>query len=166
MRSRLLIIAIAILAVIGIGLAVFQYVRTPSGANEIPVSDETLPVVAVNTNGITYTTPRGTVTTKDFYANAIASTTYTVTLFDDPETGAIFIEPVTKSINIEVYANDLADLRTGRPFLEQKVLELLGVSQNDACKLPIFLSAYAPGVESIEGATLGLSFCPNAIPTP
>lgn len=167
MRLRLLTIAICALLIIGVAWAAVAWLRQPDGGS-LPAENPTLPVVQPSGagGGVTFTTSRGTVRTRDFFATAIASTTYEVTLLDDPESGAIYFDPVTRSFNVLVAAPDLAAFRLARTQLEQKLLELLGISPDDACTLNVFLNARTPGVPALDSAQLGLSFCPGAIPTP
>lgn len=169
MRPRLLIIII--IGLIAIGAVISLVVRMGGDSTESPLPNDpeaTLPVVTTSTNngGVTFSTARGTVRTRDFYADALSITEFEVTLFDTPDAGAIYLEPTVKSLNIVVYAGDLAQFRARRPLMEQKFLELMAVTPDDACKLPVFLSAFAPGVESLSNGEFGLSFCPGAIATP
>lgn len=168
MSSRLLLIIIGILVLLGLVIAVASKIlksQTPSA----PTSSESveLPVVqAPVNNAVTFTTARGTVTTKDFYAAAVASSSFQVTLQNDLDTGTIYFDPKTRSFNIVANAPDIAVFRVLRPQLEQRLLALLGINQTDACKLNVFLNAYSPGVPQLDSVQFGLSFCPGALPTP
>ena len=168
MKPRLLLVIIGILAIAGVAFfLIARYVLTTT-APEVATPEDTssLPVVTPSSDGLTFSGPGGTVRTNDFYAAAVASTSYAVTLYADDAVGIIDFYPETRSFNIGVSGITNGVFGANRATLEQELLRLLGVSQEDACKLPVFLGTGGTGNEDLDGVPFNLSFCPGSFPTP
>jgi len=54
-----------------------------------------------------------------------------------------------------------SDVQSARDMLEKDFLEVLGISEKEACKLKITLSVPFGVNEDLAGENYGLSFCPN-----
>ncbi len=167
MKSRILIVAILVVVVALLGMAIFSLL-SPQGESPITGSgNPALPTIepAEGTGKILFQGSGGAVRMNNFYSSVIASSSDALLLFEDAEVGTVEFVPATRAFTIVTQAEYVEQLRRNRPILEGKLLEILGISQVDACKLPVFF-----GVLSIDpnlnGMELGLSFCPSGIPTP
>lgn len=170
MKRKIIILAVTTILLATLAVLAFRLfsAEPDTEPGDIPEEDQTLPVgdVTDGEDSLVFSTTDGDITVRDFYHDPVASTSYMLTLYDDPDVGSIYFTRSERSFTIIARPVSVADFRRTRPVLEAKILELLGVSQKQACLLPIFLSTVSPSREEFSGANFGLSFCYNSLPTP
>lgn len=138
-------------------------IPNPSNGNEntlFPVSPSN-PVTPIPPgDNITLTTRKGSVTTKNFLKTA-----------EDFGAG-VYALSMTENYHINYYRPDngfqIAILtrpaQTGRDQAETALLEMLGITEQEACKLLVSLSVPFDVDPSLATKEFGLSFCPDGIP--
>jgi hypothetical protein len=157
MKKLLLILT---LFIIGCGIWYFITLKKASeqGATEVP-SD------TISQSGV-YTAA----TNDDTYKEVKYPDPLTLAITSPDELGNVFLVR-EKDYMIEYFTKDKvfnitllgSDLSGARMAAESKLLQLLSVSNEDACKLKTYVGAPYGLSQELAGSNLGLSFCPGSV---
>ncbi len=169
MKKIILISAIVVFG-LAVVVAAFYYLGSaPSGPSSngststFPISQTSTPPIAPppaagSSSGIfNITTPEGVVTVKNFYQSAVLVTA----------SGSQALVARTPGYDISYYQPDNSfaisisqkPVMTARAQAEAALLEQLGISQADACKLKVTVGVPISVDPQYAGMDLGLSFC-------
>lgn len=115
-----------------------------------------------NKDTLTIKTPSGNVVTKDFEKNAEVSSSGVI-YFVDREGYNIGYNSTSNEFIVTLLVGK--NVESVRKDAENDLLTSLGISQQDACKLSVFLYVSAAVNESLS-QNHGLSFCPDSLAFP
>jgi hypothetical protein len=151
------VIFIAVGSALAIILAIVAYAFTSTGGSK-PATQGQNPPVAVSTDPTVFNTAKGTVRTANFTSKPVFRTDTTLVIADTDQYQIIYlIREHTFQILISAPPANMS-----RNLAENALLKILGVSQDDACKLPVAIKIPYSVDQSLAGPEYGLSFCnPN-----
>ncbi len=165
--KRVIIFVVAVIAVAGIAMVAVSLWNNASSGNiqenanvsTSSIAAATIPCHPPTGNMFTLGTPSGNVTVNNFYNIAQSVST--------DHTSILIVQTSTYNITYYIPDSSFNLLITTAPFLaarqeaETELLQILGVSRGDACKLSVRESTM-PGVDAAySGSGYGLSFCPS-----
>jgi hypothetical protein len=178
MKKTILIVAAIVLIITG-AVAIYFFFRSTTGAPP-PQDGGTVFPGSGTVDGGTGSTPQRTVQTYDHHPLATADFTKASGVITDPNVpgqydlagGAnadastpyqIFYQSTDDYFGITLYHEPLGQTRRDA---EQKLMNMLGITQEQMCTLS-YVVAPGPGVnDSYAGENLGFSFCPGAVALP
>ncbi len=137
--------------------------ETQSPAAEPPAAPQTESTGGINPAGIpsgetlSLGTPKGTITVKNFYKNAVSIDEEIDVLLRTTAQYTISYSRVDSSFQIVVLA---APVAVNQKSAEADLLSLLGVNQSSACSLKISVIIPLPIDANLGGRIYPLSFCP------
>ena len=103
-------------------------------------------------------TKEGKVTVNNIYQNPIKNLSQSGVRFLENESYIADFYPQDQGFLMVI---ENSDVQSARDMLEKDFLEVLGISEKEACKLKITLSVPFGVNEDLAGENYGLSFCPN-----
>ncbi len=129
----------------------------PSGGNTNNSADDTLVIPAAGNQKITVNDIRNDENTTEAYGE------YS---FGGTVTGSMEYQLIYT--NVDGFSIMLLDLPLGTVRLqaEREFISKLGITQAEACQLPVYVSTVAKVSEQYAGHSLGLSFCPGSVELP
>lgn len=153
---------ILIIIVFLIGCGVWYFMMLKKNANEAVVNQ-----------------PEENVSQSSVYSASINEETYTQVNYPDPltkaitepdEQGNVFLAE-EKLFMIQYFTKDKvfnitllgANLLESRVAAQNKLLEILDITQEDACKIKTYTGAPFGLSQEMAGTNLGLSFCPGSV---
>lgn len=104
---------------------------------------------------ITIGTPKGIVTTKNFYKTVTASEEEYL-IFQTATAYAFLYDPMDSSFVISITAGPIAQVQSQA---EAAFLAALGINKTDACKLVVVIGISVNADPALAGKSLPLSFC-------
>jgi len=170
--KRTLIVIIAVVIVVIVGLVIFFAIKqnsANSGSAGSGTSAETLPPAVTSTplvapTGTTFTlgTSQGNVTVNNFYNNPVFITQDQQTVvLAQTSTYSIVYNVADSSFMISLLS---APLAAARQDAETALLNILGVSESDACKLKVSEGVPISVSDEYPGENFPLSFCGSSPP--
>ena len=103
-------------------------------------------------------TPKGVVTVNNFYKKALSQEDTTVLIFKEGNKYSFSYDTYDSSFWINILDQNETD--EVRRIAEAEFLKILGISQEDACKLNVALTIPVGPSPGLPSRDLGLSFCP------
>lgn len=118
-------------------------------------------VIVPDSEELNLITPTGgSVKVNNFYKFAAFIAAPSVYLYDSPEYSIIFSES-TKDFDIVLYAYDAKEANSLRAQAQNDFINILGISEAEACQLPVLLEIPYSYNQELSGKNYGLSFCPE-----
>jgi hypothetical protein len=167
LNRRIIFIVLAVLLVIGLVVVIIIKKRAPvlvpsqnavnqgqaSSTTQLPVVDQINPFP--NEDRFDIGTPFGTISIKNIYPMVIDDNEGTLTLYER-EGFYIAYEAASSRFDVSIKGNKFDE---ERPIAEQRFLNLLDISQTDACKLTVFVETQYNPDPALYRAPQKLSFC-------
>jgi len=129
---------------------------TGNGSAPLPIAATTTPTVNTENNQITLPGKTGLVTTNNFYKTAVEITDRNDALITSNDDFQILYYPADNSFFITITNKPIESVRKKA---ETELLNRLGISTEDACRLKVSVGAPGWVDDNLAGQELGLSFC-------
>jgi hypothetical protein len=171
--KKFLYFAVPIFLVLAVATAIYFYYASkkqqtsspPTNGQAVPFdtgqNKSSLPVTNQK-NEITIKSKSGNITVKNFEKNAEA-TSNGLFYFADNKSYNIAFNPTTNEFIVTLLINQ--EIEKTRKEAENELISALGISQQDACKLKVFLYVSA-AINDKLSTNHNLSFCPENISFP
>lgn len=169
-KKNILILAVVIVL---LGLGIFLLLKlqsSPSTSNSGSGNNSgfnikpapPLPKIQVPSGDqTTVPTKYGDIQVKNFYKTAAFTVSPSVYLVDNKFYSIIYSES-TEDFLIDLYAHTKQEAAQYRASAESEYMSALGVSKQDACKIPIVVEVPYSYNQDLASKNYGLSFCPGA----
>lgn len=164
---------VVILAIVAVGVVAFLAVLlfqnpaknpspAPNNGFDIDIGTK-VPVVNVpKSDSIILNTAKGQVKVNNFIKAAKLIVNPSVYVENNSDYAIVYSQS-TQDFLLDLFARNAGEAVTIRAEAEAKFLSALGISESDACKLPVLVEIPFSYSEELSGKNYGLSFCPNSI---